>query len=84
MKNKWIYDPEMMIIKRDGVSPRSFVAECLDADEGRLIAAAPELLEACEEAEDLLATFEEEWGPYSPDGALANLRAAIAKARGTV
>lgn len=62
-----------------GVSYNLHAADmAISAANARLIAAAPELLEACRSAEDFLATVED-------DAALAiydQLRAAIAKARG--
>lgn len=49
----------------------------------RLIAAAPELLEALIDCVSLLAFLEPEVrGGYSPDGALSKARAVIAKATG--
>jgi hypothetical protein len=48
--------------------------------DARLIAAAPELLEAAQKAEELLAPFEE--AQWLGGSALTKVRAAIAKATG--
>lgn len=58
--------------------------ERMEAD-ASLIAAAPDLLAACEGCADLLRMLDRLGfvpGGYSPDGALADAEAAIAKARG--
>ena len=51
-------------------------------DRARLIAAAPELLEACEYVADWIDRMAEDEEPDGHDGAHTTLRAAIAKATG--
>jgi hypothetical protein len=90
-----IQDPTMRITANNGelyvaeaaYSPtqRTDSIHVKDPDEmranARLIAAAPELLEALQGCCELLAHIEPEVrGGYSPDGAYARARAAIAKA----
>lgn len=52
-----------------------------DVETARLFAAAPDMLAALNECAELLEFMMPPEG-YSPDGALANARAAIAKATG--
>jgi hypothetical protein len=52
------------------------------AADARLIAAAPDLLAACESVEALLAQVESGFHVVRADGHLPRLRAAIAKAKG--
>jgi hypothetical protein len=57
----------------------------LDADDARLIAAAPDLLEACGAVDTFYVFFESHIPPGKGDGAreaLRMVRAAIAKAKG--
>lgn len=62
-----------------GAVARTDYAGTLDEDNARLIAAAPEMLDALER---LLSVIEKRFGSASLDGTMMIARAAIAKATG--
>ncbi len=82
--SKWVYGPE-----REGGNGYIAVASgtaSADWDEvmanARLIAAAPDLLEACEAALANLDYLREQWGFHASREMTGKLRAAVAKANG--
>lgn len=82
--SKWIYGPE-----DSGVGGYVAVASGLASDDwgvimanACLIAAAPDLLEACEAALANLDYLREQWGFHASREMTGKLRAAVAKANG--